>query len=372
MAKRPVLAVLGPLSTIHLTRWIEPFTRDFDVHVLTFHPAQSPPEGITVHALPRPTGTRLDYLLGVRRTEAILHAIGPDLLHAHYLTSYGYVGARVAAGCPRVLSVWGTDMNRFPQASARVRAVVRRFLPVYDVINAPAEHLARKLESLGVARDRIEVFQYGVRTDLLRPRGPHRHEARVRVISMRDWRPWYRIEALIDGVASYLKDADDIELHLFGGGRNADQRRIHQRLARAQRSDRIHLHGRISASGMLEHLGAGDVFVSLPTMDGTPLSLMEALAVGLYPVLSDIDANREWVTPVHGTLLAPVNEGTVRAGLREAVARSRAGHDPAINRGLVVERCDYSTNIRRMDDIYGKLLNRIRASPTATGCKAGH
>ena len=42
-------------------------------------------------------------------------------------------------------------------------------------------------------------------------------------------------------------------------------------------------------------MGRADVYVSLAESDGTSIALLEALALGAVPVLSDIPANRAWV-----------------------------------------------------------------------------
>ena len=37
-------------------------------------------------------------------------------------------------------------------------------------------------------------------------------------------------------------------------------------------------------------------FLSLTTSDGASLSLLEAMAVGAIPIVSDIEPNKEWIT----------------------------------------------------------------------------
>jgi glycosyltransferase involved in cell wall biosynthesis len=44
---------------------------------------------------------------------------------------------------------------------------------------------------------------------------------------------------------------------------------------------------------MLQQMSNADLFVSIPTRDGTPLSLLEAMVLGLFPIVSTIDANKE-------------------------------------------------------------------------------
>ena len=49
-----------------------------------------------------------------------------------------------------------------------------------------------------------------------------------------------------------------------------------------------------------------EVSVSVSAHDGTPNSLLEAMACGCFPVVGDIESLREWITPgVNGLLVDP-------------------------------------------------------------------
>jgi glycosyltransferase involved in cell wall biosynthesis len=37
------------------------------------------------------------------------------------------------------------------------------------------------------------------------------------------------------------------------------------------------------------------IYISIPTTDGTSISLLEAMAYGCIPIVSDLPANREWI-----------------------------------------------------------------------------
>jgi glycosyltransferase involved in cell wall biosynthesis len=61
-----------------------------------------------------------------------------------------------------------------------------------------------------------------------------------------------------------------------------------------------------------------DVYVSLSRSDSTSQSLLEAMAAGLLPVVTDIAGNREWVTHRTEGLLVPVEDAhAVAAALGE-------------------------------------------------------
>ena len=53
--------------------------------------------------------------------------------------------------------------------------------------------------------------------------------------------------------------------------------------------------GKLDRRDLVNYLNAADIYVSTSYSDGTSLSLLEALAVGLPAVVTDVAANREWI-----------------------------------------------------------------------------
>jgi glycosyltransferase involved in cell wall biosynthesis len=103
------------------------------------------------------------------------------------------------------------------------------------------------------------------------------------------------------------------------------------------------------------------VVVSPSTHDGTPNTLLEALACGCYPVVGDIESLREWITPgVNGALVDP---GDARAlaeavclGLADAELRQKAA---AHNLALVDERAEYGMVMREAEGFYRQIVYRF-------------
>jgi glycosyltransferase involved in cell wall biosynthesis len=99
---------------------------------------------------------------------------------------------------------------------------------------------------------------------------------------------------------------------------------------------------------MLANLQDSSVYVSLSRSDGTSISLLEALSCGLFPILSDIPQNREWIDPsLENGILVPLDRPVeLAAALRRAVTdaslRERAA---VVNRRLIEERADARRNM---------------------------
>jgi glycosyltransferase involved in cell wall biosynthesis len=102
------------------------------------------------------------------------------------------------------------------------------------------------------------------------------------------------------------------------------------------------------------------VAVSPSTHDGTPNTLLEAMACGCTPVAGDIESLREWINPgENGLLVDPrdprlLAEAILRA-LRDPGLRLRAWE---INTRLVAERAEYGRVMSEAERFYSSLASQ--------------
>ena len=117
-----------------------------------------------------------------------------------------------------------------------------------------------------------------------------------------------------------------------------------------RRSD-VTFAGGMSFPELVGTVASGDVYLSMSRSDGTSTGLMEGLACGLIPVVSDIPANREWVDPGGGGgFLVPVGDARGLAAALQTVLADLARYreDASGNRDRVVALADATVNRTRL------------------------
>ena len=123
---------------------------------------------------------------------------------------------------------------------------------------------------------------------------------------------------------------------------------------------RVSFTGKVPNDALPEILSRHDVYLSASLWDGTSLSLLEAMATGLFPVVSDIKANSAWLNHKADGLLHKVGDAQDLANCimqlcsNPALAAEAAGR----NREKVLRSASRKANMKHLEQIYEKLVRR--------------
>ena len=170
----------------------------------------------------------------------------------------------------------------------------------------------------------------------------------------------YDIETLIEGAAPVMARRPDLELVIAADGsrRGALERLAADRLP----AGRHRFLGRLDPDALAQWLGRADVYLSGSLSDSTSLSLLEAMASGAVPVVSDIEGNREWVSEGQGArLFTPGDAGAMTRALDAALADT-AWRDSARahNRAVVEARGDWTRNMAEVERLMAECVRDRR------------
>jgi glycosyltransferase involved in cell wall biosynthesis len=123
-------------------------------------------------------------------------------------------------------------------------------------------------------------------------------------------------------------------------------------------TDRVRLHGRVRPDRLADLLRRSNVYVSMPVTEGVSASLLEAMACGCYPIVTNLTANRYWISQHENGTLVPIDdvaalEGALLAVWRNTEVIARAA---ARNRALVRDKGSLKDNIAVFVRSYQRLV----------------
>lgn len=339
------LCLLADGSSYHTQRWVDYFISQGDeVHLITLEP--SLPTKAYLWQIPSRVGFKaLKYLLAYPEVKRLLRRIGPDLVNAHFIPNYGFLAALSGMG-PLVVTAWGSDLliaaDRSPFHRFRTRFTLERA----DLLLSDAEVLSQAAYRFGAPKDRVLTQPWGIDLSRFRPRP--RPKGQHRVIAYRRLTPLYNYPQIIRAIPEVVKEIAEVQFLIIGEGPERD------RLMKLSRSlgveGYIRFRGRLPLSELIRELASSEVYLSTARSDSTSVSLLEAMACGVFPIVSDIPGNREWIEDGVNGYLVPISHHLTLARRVVAVIRDPELRDRAarLNRRLVEERADFERNMARL------------------------
>jgi L-malate glycosyltransferase len=387
------LCVLGDFDSIHTRRWLEPFVeRGHEVHAISYYRPAAALEGVHLHvlddrrppsaqssgdglsragtaaALP-PSLLRLVNVLRYRRRglARVVRAIKPDVLHAHYVVEYGFFAAS-AGFHPLVVTAWGSDVLMAARSSPLARAITGYTLRRADLVTSSNDHMSGRLREMGVPPDRLATIVFGPDAfflegpDSVNLRPPQAHHPPT-VISTRSLdSPLYNIDLLLRATALLRARLPDVRLFVAGSGRLRPK--LEALAEELGLGDSVRFLGWLDAKALRDAFASSEVYVSVPSSDGTSVATLSAMAAGCFPVVSDLPTQHEWIEyGVNGYLVRPGDPEALAQRLGDALEnaalrREAAGH----NRRIVEERGVWQKNALVMEEWYQRLAGARKES----------
>lgn len=316
-------------NIVHTERWLRYFVeRDDEVHLLPYSPPERPlPPGVILHDLTAQTNVRkLRFVAWGLLARRIVRRLKPDVLHALQVAGAGWLGA--AAGYhPFIVSAWGSDLLLGPRRSRAQRRLARWVLHSADHISCVSADLAYAAQALGGDPGRIQVEPLGIDSILFSPAaGPDTVRARFGlepgpvVLSLRAMQGIYNPLDIAEAIPRVLEQIPSAQFVIRTYHADADVlARFQAIIAAGGAGGAVHYIGEQSDDRAIAALNqAADVAVSVPSSDGTPTSVLEAMGCGAVPVVSDLPSLHEWVQEGREALFVPVGDV---AAISDAIVR---------------------------------------------------
>lgn len=356
------ICYLADARSIHSHKWVTAIAESGqEVSWLSLTPFHETPSGVACYRL-RPGGLNpLGVLTSAIHARRLVSRLQPDIVHAHYLGSYGLLGFLLGRR-PLVATAWGSEILYGARSQIK-RPPIKAILHAADLITCDGDNVRMALADLGVAMDRVRTVYVGVDIDQFCP-DPDRCAARERlrlqgpvVISLRSLELVYDLETLVRAAPLVLRETPEAQFLIMGDGSQASELRA--LATQLDVGNRVRFLGVVPNADLPSYLRASDVYVSTALSDGgLAISTAEAMACGLPVVVSDAGENRAWVNEGAGGYVVPPSEPAALASkinwlLRHEEARRTFGQ---ANREVIAKRMNQRVEMAKMMRLYEGLV----------------
>jgi glycosyltransferase involved in cell wall biosynthesis len=249
----------------------------------------------------------------------------PDIVHVHfahgkYAWFAGLIGAR-----PLVVSVMGADILFDEQGThtALSRWMTLELLRQADYITSKSHYLTAVLDRLGGFGEKAERIVWGVSLREFRRKDASRWRARFGltekhrvILSPRILQPLYRIHLLVEAMPLIVRDIPEAVILVTEYLPDATyQAQIMERVRSLGMESHVIFCGEVKQEDMPELYSLAEISAAVPSSDGLPQTLLEAMACGTPTLLSKLPRYEEIVQHEYSAYFVDATPEAIAAGV---------------------------------------------------------
>lgn len=300
--------------------------------------------------------TPLSYLRFFRDFRKLVWELSPDVIHAGPVDKCGSIAA-LTGYHPLVVMSWGYDLMKTALESRIWNRLAKYALRSADQFTSDAIATRNQAINFGMNEAKCTIFPWGVDLAHFSPgnREPG-SEPTITLFCNRSWEENYGVDVLARAFVSVAQANHQVRLLLLGSG--SMEPRIKDILERGGVSSKVEFPGRIAQAELADYYRKADLYITASHVDGTSVSLMEAMACGLPVIASNIPGNIDWVGEAkNGWLFQDGDDAELAEKIEIAIQdRSKLALIGKESRSIAEKRANWQENQKILFDTYKRAI----------------
>jgi glycosyltransferase involved in cell wall biosynthesis len=294
--------------------------------------------------------------------QRLTREINPDLVHAGPIQTCAFIA--VLSGFRPILTMsWGYDLVQDADRNGWMRWVTRYTLKRSAFFISDANVSREKAIAFGMDPEKMVIFPWGIDLKQFSAKSDNQKSKTVNRKSLtlfcnRTWEEIYGVDVLAKAFVKVAAVNPKLNLILLGGG--SQGAKIRQILMNGGVLDRVHFGGHVAQADLPRWYHMADLYISPSHVDGSSVSLMEALASGLPCLVSDIPGNKEWIVDSENGWLfrdGDVDDlaGKIFYAIKNRKLFKKIGESA---RKTAEQKADWKKNFGKLLETYEKVTSR--------------
>lgn len=297
----------------------------------------------------------INLILSIPDLKRTITVFNPDIIHAHYATSYGLLGS-IMYFKPFLVSVWGSDVYLFPKKSYSHESLVRFVFKKADQLLSTSEAMA--VEGSIYTNKQFTITPFGVDLNKFKKtRDSNQKSSTIVIGTVKALEHVYGIDLLIMAFKDVVNNFPNKKLLLKIAGEGSKKQELQDLVSHYNLDEYTEFAGKILNEDVPSYLNKMDIFVNLSRSESFGVAVVEALACELPVVVSDTGGLPEVVQNGKCGLIVP-SDSSKKAGealsllIKHSYIRQKYG---AEGRKVVEEKYDWIKNTEKMLNIYNNI-----------------
>jgi glycosyltransferase involved in cell wall biosynthesis len=288
----------------------------------------------------------------------LIKRIQPDLIHAGPIQNCTFIAA-LSGFRPILAMSWGYDLVQDADKNAWMRWVTRYTLKRSTFFVSDANVSRDKAIAFGMDPECTVIFPWGTDIEHFMPKTFKRSKTKnFTLFCSRTWEAIYGVDVLAKAFLKVAQANPDVNLILLGGGSQGNH--LRQILMNGGVMERVQFGGHVSQADLPRWYHSADLYISPSHVDGSSVTLMEALASGLPCLVSDIPGNKEWIEDgVNGWLFRDGDVNDLAEKILYAIQNRKSLQKISeAARQTAEHKADWKKNFGKLLDVYNVIARQ--------------
>ena len=360
------ICYLADIKSQHTEKWCKYFLeKGYEIHVISLRSGEI--EGVTVHSLEMDnsiaqkenSSDKIGYLKKVMRVRELVNEINPDILHAHYASSYGLLGA-LCNYHPYIISLWGSDVLLFPKEGFIQKNILKYNFKKADGIFSTSQYMAR--EAKKYTNKNIHITPFGIDINIFDDK-EKRSIDEINIGIVKSLEKVYGIEYLINAFDSIVNKYPDKKISLNIIGEGTQEKPLKDLVKKLRLENKVNFLGTMPLEKIGEFYNKMHIAVVPSLSESFGVTVLEAQACGIPVVVSDIEAFEETTIVGETSLMCKKKDVDSLAECLEKLILDKDLRVEMGRKGRLFARENYEANsiFTNIDNLY-KDINKVVVS----------
>jgi len=293
------ILILSDANSTHTQKWVKSLSLEgINIHLFSFFNPKvelikkykqynvnitSADIQSNIKNLREPNVSKIKYLKSLPLLMKTIKNFNPEIIHAHYASSYGLLGA-LTRFKPFILSVWGSDISYFPYINIFNRWLMRFIINRASMICSTSSYMKEIIQD-EYGRLDVEVISFGVDINFFKP---YKNRSKIfKVGTIKSIESHNGIDCLIDAANILIKDyKKDFDFTIVGDGSLKEQ--MIQKVKDLELEEHIKFTGHVPHEKILKYFNSLSVFIAVSKRESFGVSVLEAASCEVPSITSNI------------------------------------------------------------------------------------
>ncbi len=281
----------------------------------------------------------------------IINKENPSIIHVQQITNNAFLTilANRKKNIPAIYTAWGSDVLINPNKSFLLSKMIKYILRHAQYFTSDSKFMSDVMDKMAGRKLNTLIANFGINIECSKIA-----EKQNVIYSNRQLKKLYRIDKIIEAFARFMLNKKSNDWKLIIGADGEEILVLKALTKKLKIENSVDFVGWLNKEQNSYYYNVAKYYISIPESDATSISLLEAMALGCIPILSDLPANREWVEHGrNGIIVNNLNHNFIEEALK---IDYNAAID--INSRIIAEHGTKEANREKFIKFYEQIISK--------------